>query len=66
MDVEALAVALAWEDTWDHVMGDFWFGYPNSENDDEMQAAMESRLPSARDRATQYVAILIGAPDDRS
>lgn len=65
LNIEALAVALAWEGVWDHVMGEFWYGYPDSENDDEMRESMESHLPRAREKAAGYVAILTNQTTER-
>lgn len=56
-DIEALAHALAGEELNDWVTGDRWFGFPDYDNNDQWEEAIQRMSPSARENAERYLKI---------
>lgn len=59
MNIEALAMELAMEDVYDWTMGDRWFGWPDPDDPEQMEQAIEGRMPWAREKAQRYADILM-------
>lgn len=58
--IERLAAALADEELWDFLYSDRWMGWPDEEDDAQLQEYRAGALPRCRERARRYAAILAG------
>lgn len=59
MGVERLARALALSMVEDRIYGGKWFGWPDPDDQEEMEQAIELHLSDVRERAERYAALVL-------